>query len=197
MSYQDQMALLQEKRRELRALEAQAERTAKNMRPLTEQDERELMELRARADETYRAAGRIGAPEPMSSDRPDTYRLRLAEGLKKHSATWKNADLVNAYAAGALDVAETQIYAEARAAGPTAGLAPGQMKPVDRSDGLHKVIEWVGNGAHFTDHFRRPAPRVVLKTREQCEDMVRTNAMQRVTEIVHRRPVPQPMRTGF
>ena len=133
----------------------------------------------------------------MNFERPDTYRFRLAEGLKKHSSTWKNADLVNARVAGAFDVAESQIYAEARAAGPTAGLAPGQMKSIDRSDGLHKVIEWVGNGAHFTDHFRRPAPRVVLKTREQCEDMVRTNAMQRVTEIVHRRPVPQPMRTGF
>jgi hypothetical protein len=39
MSYQDQMALLQEKRRELRALEAQAERTARSMSPITESDE--------------------------------------------------------------------------------------------------------------------------------------------------------------
>jgi hypothetical protein len=32
----------------------------------------------------------------MNFERPDTYRFRLAEGLKKHSSTWKNADLVNA-----------------------------------------------------------------------------------------------------
>jgi hypothetical protein len=43
VSYADQMALLQEKRRELRALEAQAEITAKAMSPITEADELNLM----------------------------------------------------------------------------------------------------------------------------------------------------------
>jgi hypothetical protein len=196
VTYQDQMAQLQEKRRELRALEAAAERTAKNMRPLTESDERELMELRARADETYRAAGRIGAPEPTSFDRPDTYRLRLAEGLKKHSATWKDADLVNAYAAGALDVAESQIYADARASGRTYGLKPGEIRerPFTTAAGA-RVIEFDGVDAHFTQQFAREPRRVVLKSQEEYSRMQRDAQLSRITELVrygHRPTVQAP-----
>jgi len=48
MSYQDQMALLQEKRRELRALEAQAERAAKAMQPITIEDETKMVAAQGR-----------------------------------------------------------------------------------------------------------------------------------------------------
>jgi hypothetical protein len=197
VTYQDQMAQLQEKRRELRALEAAAERTAKNMRPLTESDERELMNLRARADEVYRAAGRIGAPEPTSFDRPESYRLRLAEGLKKHSATWKDADLVNAYAAGAFGVVEGQIYADARASGRTYGLKPGQIRerPFVTAAGV-RIIEFDGGpDSHFTKQFAREPRRVVLKSQEEYSRMQRDAQLSRITELVrygHRPTVQAP-----
>jgi hypothetical protein len=198
VSYEEQMALLQQKRRELRALEAQAERTAKSMQPITEQDERNLMELQARADEVYRAAGRIGAPAPMNFERPDTYRLRLAEGLQKNSATWKNANLANALAAGALATAESQIYAEARANGRTAGLKARELKAIPtRSASGHESTEWVGGPeAHFIRAFERPARRAVFQSAEEYSRQSQAAAMQSIARTYYR-PLAQAPRASF
>ena len=53
-------------------------------RPLTADDERQMVELQSRADETYRAIGRFAAA-PLPMERPGEYRRRLAAGLQEYS----------------------------------------------------------------------------------------------------------------
>jgi hypothetical protein len=196
--YQTQLELLQAKRRELRALEAQAERTARAMQPLSESDEMELMNSRVKADEAYRAAGRMGAPEAYSYERPDSYRLRLAEGLQKHSDTWKNANLSNALAAGAFNVAEEQIYNDARATGRTHGLKEKEIQEIPgASSAGHRVTEFKGGSqAWFGNTFRREPRRAVFQPVEAYAAMSRDATMRSIAHAYHR-PTVQAPRANF
>jgi hypothetical protein len=198
MSYQDQMALLQEKRRELRALEAQAERTARSMSPITLDDELRMVEAQTRADALYRGAGRLPAPPPEPHERPSTYERRLVDGLKVYSERWAKANLA-AMPDDAFQIARAQIFADAAANAKTHGLQARQLKPIPtRTASGHESVEWVGgDGAWFGRQFERPARRAILPTPEECTKMMATAAMQRVSEVIRHRPTPQPLRTGF
>lgn len=197
--YQSQMELLQAKRRELRALEAAAERTARAMQPITEADEAELMNRRVVADEVYRAAGRMGAPEAYSYEKPYAYRLRLAEGLQKHSATWGKANLSNALDAGAFDVAEAQIYADARATGRAAGLKAREIRELPSSSNAgHRVVEFAGGPqAWFGHSFRREPRRAVLKPVEEYSAMMRDSTMRSIASAYQYRAPMQAPRSSF
>jgi hypothetical protein len=198
MSYQDQMALLQEKRRELRALEAQAERTARSMPPITLDDELRMVEAQTRADALYRGAGRLPAPPAEPHERPSTYERRLVDGLKVYSERWAKANLA-AMPDDAFQIARAQIFADAAANAKTHGLQARQLKPIPtRTASGHESVEWVGGpNAWFGRQFERPARRAILPTPEECTKMMATAAMQRVSEVIRHRPTPQPLRTGF
>jgi hypothetical protein len=172
MSYADQLAKIQEKRAELRALEAAAEREAKAMRPITEAEERRCLELQSRADSAYQAAGRR-APPALAYENPDQFRRRLLDGIKALSPRWSRVDFTSC-AEDAVQIAEGQVFADALKNGRTAGLVPGQIRErVTTGHGGHKVIEFDGVDAHFTQAFSR-APRVgVFKTQNEYAAMSR------------------------
>jgi hypothetical protein len=121
MSYAEKLEELQRLRSEVRRLERLAETEAKNMRPLTESDERAMLAMQSRADEAYQAAGRR-APPPLAHERPDEFRRRLADGVKSYSDRWREANLNVVTDDTALGVIEDQIYADAASHGRTAGL---------------------------------------------------------------------------
>ena len=62
MSYVEKLEELQRLRAEVRRLERQAEAEGKAMQPLTEQDERAMLGMQARADSAYVAANRRAPP---------------------------------------------------------------------------------------------------------------------------------------
>jgi hypothetical protein len=200
VSYQDQMALLQEKRRELRALEAQAERTARAMSPLTIEDEHRMVAMQARADSLYRGAGRLPAPLAEPHERPGQYERRLVDGLKIYSQRWAKAN-VSVMPDDAFAIARDQIYADAAQNAKTHGLKPGEIRELPTvSDGGHRVIEFVGaDGTHFTEQFSRPPRRVMLKSQQEYSQMTRDAQLSRITEMVRygQRPTVQAPRAAF
>jgi hypothetical protein len=198
MSYQDQMALLQEKRRELRALEAQAEGTARAMQPLTENDERQMYADQATFDQAYMGANRK-APPPLPYERPDSYKRRLAAGLQSLSPRWSKANF-DSMPNDAFAIAEAQVRADAIANGRMAGLKPGEIRerPFTTSAGA-RVIEFDGVDAHFTQQFSRVPRRAMLKSQEEYAQMSRDAQLSRITEVVRygQRPTVQAPRAGF
>jgi hypothetical protein len=196
-TYAEKLEELQRLRSEVRRLERLAETEAKNMRPITELDERQMASMQARADSAYQSAGRR-APPPHAYERPDEYRRRLADGVRGYSPRWKSADLT-ALGDDALGVIETQIYADAATNGRTHGLKPHEIRErVTESGGGHKVIDFDGGEeAHFTRQFSRPPRFGVLKSQAEYTQMSRDANMARIDQIIRQRPVPQPMRTGF
>jgi hypothetical protein len=193
MSYADKLARLQEMRRELRALEQSAEAEAKSMRPLTADDERRMLGMQTRADDAYQAANRR-APPPLPLENPDQYRLRLADGLKVYSPKWRNVDLSNVADAGALDVAENQVFADAGQHGSRAGLRPGQIRErIGKSHAGHTEITFDGIDVHFTEAFRR-APRYATWINEGRND----RGAPRPEQVVHAYPtMVQAPRASF
>jgi hypothetical protein len=190
-SYAEKLEELQRLRTEVRRLEAAAETQAKSMSPLTESDERKMSADQASYDPAYTAVGRR-APPPLGHERPREYVRRLAGGLQPLSARWKPVDIAS-LADGTFEIASAQIRSDALAAGPTAGLAPGQMKAIDKSDGLHRVIEFVGNDCHFTEQFRR-APRQAIWINEGRSD----RGAPRPEQVVHAYPtMVQAPRASF
>jgi hypothetical protein len=197
MSYQEQLERLQEMRAQTRALEKQVERQARDMQPLTEADERKMYADQVEFDPAYQAANRR-APPPLPYERPAQYSRRLAAGLQPLSSRWAKADL-DALPDGAFAVAADQIRADAIKAGPTAGLAPGEIRArVDESGAGHRVVRYDGGpGAHYIRKFVREPKFGVFKSQDEYARMSRDAQLARIGEIIRRRPVPQPMRTGF
>jgi hypothetical protein len=196
MSYSDKLAKLQELRAEVRRLEAAAEREARAMQPITEQDERQMMSFQAKADESYACAGRR-APPPLAHERPDEYRRRLVAGVQSYSPRWAKAD-IEAIVSDALPIAEQQIYADAATHGRTAGLAARQIKPIqNRTAAGHTTIEFVGGPeASFVRAFERPARRASFMKPEQYTAMANASQMAKVASAFHR-PTVQSPRASF
>jgi hypothetical protein len=170
-TYTEQMELLQAKRRELRALEAQAERTARSLQPLTEADEREMMASQVKADAAYVAAGRMGSPSPMSFERPAEYERRLIEGISSHSKTWARADF-SKMPDEAFRIARDQVISEVAAMKPS-GLGPHELrkKPAQSQAG-HRTIDFIGgDSAWFGRCFERQARRANFLPRERYLQM--------------------------
>lgn len=75
-----------------------------------------------------------GAPRWLNGERLDEYRRRLLTPHKAHSVQWKDVD-ISAFSDKALDVVETQIYADAlRAATSPASVVAGQLRMSVKQD---------------------------------------------------------------
>lgn len=191
MTYADTLELLQRKRAELRDLERQAEREAKRMQPLTVDDERRMVDLQARADSAYIAANRR-APPPHAYERPDEYGRRLAVGLQPLSPQWSKVDL-DKLSDSVFEVARKDIYADAVANGRTFGLRPGEMREIDRSNGVHRITEFVGDPdtVWFGSVFTRPPKKAQFFDRDSYMRMSRDANAARVEEIIRGYQRPQ------
>jgi hypothetical protein len=66
--------------------------------------------VQAKADSAYHHWG-LRAAAPYSGERPRAYRIRLLQGLQKHSEPWKNVNLID-LEPKALDIAESEIFAD-------------------------------------------------------------------------------------
>jgi hypothetical protein len=196
-TYTERLEELQRMRSQTRALEKQLEREARSMQPITEQDERRMYADQVGFNPAYQAANRR-APPPLPYERPAQYSRRLAAGLQPLSSRWSKADL-DALPDGAFAVAADQIRADAIKAGPTAGLAPGEIRArVDESGAGHRVVRYDGGpGAHYIRKFARAVHVGVLKSQEEYSRMSRDANLARLSEVVRHRPKPQPLRIGF
>jgi hypothetical protein len=154
------------------------------------------MAFRVRSDEAYRAAGRMGAPEAFSYERPEQYERRLIEGIAGHSKTWARADF-NKMPSEAFVIARDQVLAEV-AATKTHGLKSTEIRELPSSSNAgHRVTEFAGGErAWFGNAFRREPRLAVFRPAQEYADMTRTAAMQSIVHAYHRPTVGVP-RAGF
>jgi hypothetical protein len=185
MTYSEKLAEIQRRRQELFALEQSANREAKSMQPLTEDQAREMQVTQARFDEAYTKAGRRAEP-PHAYERPDTYRQRMIAGLQKYSPKYQGKNLTGITHEAALSGIEREICDDAARFGPTYGLRPTEIKQVEKqSGGGHRIFEFVGGpDAHFTQQFRFPAFRAQFHSPEAYHTMTKNNLLSKITEHV-------------
>ena len=109
----------QELRAKLRNVEQAQKNFVQNMRPPSAEEEAEMREFQARADDVYHAAGDdVRCPAPMSYERPSTYKTRILTDLARHSPTWSKGSAdggLEALDPKALNVIGGQIMDEAKA----------------------------------------------------------------------------------
>ncbi len=109
-----------ELRAKLRKVEEAQKHFVNNMRPPSAEEEAEMREFQARADDVYHAAGDdVRCPAPFAYERPHLYRARVLSDLARHSPTWakgaSNGEL-EALDPKALRVVGEQIMDETKAA---------------------------------------------------------------------------------
>jgi hypothetical protein len=152
-------------RDELYALERRISERSQRMGPITPNDEADMRNMQARADEVYESLGRR-APPYLPLERPEEYRRRLLEPMKECSSDWRSVDL-NAVDDATLNRIEPQLFAAARAdALCPHDLKPGEMREIMKRDERtgHTISTFVGRDTHFVKQFTRPARRVKFRS---------------------------------
>ncbi|WP_455387432.1 hypothetical protein [Petrachloros mirabilis] len=139
-------AAVQRENRELRGkLAALESQVAGLYREPSFEDRNALAEIRARADATYQAVTGRPASEPLPGEAPIAYRKRMADGLRKFSAKFKE-QRVDALTGPAFDLVEGQIYADAQQAAKRPDILPkGQLRSITRNDSGHVITEYIGD----------------------------------------------------
>jgi hypothetical protein len=144
MTYSEKLSQIQRMRQELFALEQSANREARSMQPISEDQLAEMRSTQARFDEAYTKAGRRAEP-PHAYERPDTYRQRMIAGLQKYSPKYQGKNLTGITHEPALSRIEREICDDAARFGPAFGLKPTEIKQVEKqSGGGHRIFEFVG-----------------------------------------------------
>ena len=120
-------------------------------------------EFRARAQAAYRYA--LGAEPPlrMSGESLNAYRVRLLEPVKSASKDWRGmsrSDLAGVARAGALSVAETQIYADAVKGVQTTQHGLREVMEEDRTG--RKISKFYGDPEEVWGVFKLPGIRARL-----------------------------------
>jgi hypothetical protein len=158
-----------------------------NRRPISEADERAMKNMQIRADAVYVELGRR-APPANAYEWPDEYRIRLLEGIKHHSKTWKDTRLDSTKDEAFLNLVEQQIFEEARAdSAQPVDLKPGEMRAIEKiSAGGHKQTTFVAKDTHFVRQFTRPAARAQFKSREQYEQQIRDAQTSRTNQLMQK-----------
>lgn len=119
-----------------------AELASRLPRQIDDAEHTSMIAAQAHADSVYSGFGK-SAPRPLDGETPASYRRRLAEGVKRHSKSWKEIDLSHLQDA-AFDIAEKQIFADAAVAA---------KQPDDLADGELREIAQVNpiTGARSTE----------------------------------------------
>ena len=127
----------------------------------TPPDPLRLVEVRDRYDAAYQSLGARGAPQPLGSESPYSYRRRLASGLQKFSPAWRDANLFD-LGVDALSAAEPQIIADTAAAvaDRTRGNPDGSLREITRSQNGHGITEFAGNPLVWMAGFMAPGKAV-------------------------------------
>jgi hypothetical protein len=141
----------------IKELEAQIPRT------VTDADYGAMLAVQARADSFYQQHG-LQARRPMNGETVPAFRRALARELQKHSARWKDTDLLK-LDDSAFGVVEEQIYADsAIAAANPQDLPEGTLRPVTkRLPSGHTVTEFYGTPAAWMSKFAGPVRQSVKK----------------------------------
>ncbi|MDE2104863.1 MAG: hypothetical protein KGL39_46935 [Patescibacteria group bacterium] len=109
------------------------------------EDRNAMAEARARADATYQAVTGRPASDPLPGEAPIAYRKRMADGLRKFSAKFKE-QRVDSLTGAAFELVESQIYADAQTAAKRPDILPaGQLRGITRNDSGHVVTEYIGD----------------------------------------------------
>ena len=139
-------AALAKQNRELKGqIEAMQSQIERLYREPSFEDRNQLAEIRARADATYQAVSGRPASEPLPGESPISYRKRMADGLRKFSAKFKN-EQIGSLSGSAFDVVESQIYADAQAMAKTPEVMPkGKLRSIVRNDSGHTITEYIGD----------------------------------------------------
>lgn len=128
---------------------------------LTDNDLAELSDAQARADSVAQAFGEQ-APRPMQGETPISYRKRLANRYKVHSADYKDINVAAIADSALFAVAEARIYADAQAtANAPQAVQVGQLVPRVSTDTTgRRITSFVGDIGAFTGQFSLPSRRV-------------------------------------
>lgn len=130
----------------IKQLQDEVAKLARVAQPLDENEARALADEQVRADAVYAAHG-ASASRPVAGETVVAYRRRLAQGLQKHSAAWRDIDL-SSLPAPALDLAAATIYADAAAAA---------RNPVDVPEGtLREIVSVDSTGRRITTFVGEP-----------------------------------------
>lgn len=127
------------------AHEAEMEKLRRRARPLSDDDHNEISEAEAKADSVTQPLG-LQTPRYIPGETVSGYRRRLASSLQKHSSEWgktRLSDLDDAV----FEIAEKQIYADARAAAsrPVASAPNAPLRKIStRSPSGHTRTEYRG-----------------------------------------------------
>jgi hypothetical protein len=130
---------------------------------ITPEQRQQLAECQMAADAVC-LAWNERAPMPLHGETVEAYRIRLLEPWKKHSPAFKELDLAKLAAAGGLDVAEKQIFADAVAfSNSPERVAPGQLLTIEkRLDGGHIMRTFQGHPRAWMDEFAGPVRQHVV-----------------------------------
>ena len=123
------------------------------VRHMSDEERASLASIHAKADKVYAAFG-DSASFAMPGEDALSYRRRLANGLRKHSAIFSKIDLAS-FGDEALATAETQIYADAQvAARAPSDVSGGKMRAiVSKTDAGHTIIDYSGTPADWMKKF--------------------------------------------
>lgn len=111
-----------------------------------------LAEARSRADGVYAAVG-SRVPEPLHGEKPLAYRKRLANGLKKFSEKFKEAE-VSGLTGTVFEKIEETIYADALHASRTSAVAgPGVLRAHEFNRGPLHFTEYHGDNLSWMAPF--------------------------------------------
>lgn len=80
--------------------------------PLSHDERNAVAAAFHRADSVYQMLGEQ-TPQIMPGERPSAYRRRLADGLRKHTKSFKTETIHDSVSGAAFDIIEDRIYAEA------------------------------------------------------------------------------------
>lgn len=120
--------------------------------------ERHAQRAQELADPAYRTVLGIGAPARLSGEPLNSYRVRLVNGLKGFSDTWKRAtpeSLAGLGAAGALDVAAEQVFADAIASVRSNRGPLRKVTEVDPNTG-QRITRFYGDPNGWLKQFQNP-----------------------------------------
>jgi hypothetical protein len=162
MSLADDIKRASVLQQELAGLNAKIARESTS-RPISNADLTSMAEIQAKADSVFVGNLMVGAPAPMSGERPLDYRVRLAKMLQPYSQKHREVKLREIADAELESFAafEGLIYADAEAEAMRPTLPAMSLRSVGKKDGNGRVItEWFGDPLVWMSQSMMPRRRV-------------------------------------